>query len=253
MASFRKLDSGNWRAEVARKGKRLSRVFPTKLAAKEWAARQEYLILDAAEKPEDHGSFGDMLDRYAREVSAKKRGGRWEEIRIERLRRDDIAKINLANLTPSVFAAWRDRRLTEVAPASVIRELQLMSSALNTARREWGMIHANPISEIRKPAKPPPRDRLPSDEEIERLGHAAGSDLATATARAFHAFRFALETAMRAGESAAARGRAAGGAAHLRAHRSRLSARASPLSGGEGIPGCPSPLVRRWRRTPKPR
>lgn len=35
---------------------------------------------------------------------------------------------------------------------------------------------------------------------MERLAHAAGDDLSAATARAYHAFLFAMETAMRAGE-----------------------------------------------------
>lgn len=200
MASIRKLPSGTWRAEVARKGVRRSATFPTKTAAKEWAARQEFLILEAMDAPPDHGAFADLLARYEREVSSGKRGGHWESIRIARLCKDKIAAVRLADLSAADFADWRDRRLREVAPASVTREMQLMSAALNVARREWGIIPANPISDVRRPSKPAPRDRLPTDEEIARMAHAAGSDLSHATARAWHAFRFALETAMRAGE-----------------------------------------------------
>lgn len=202
MASIRKLPSGRWRAEIARKGVRKSAVFATKQAAKEWAARQEYLILDSVGKPPDHGTFGDMLKRYAAEVSVKKRGERWESVRIERIRRDRIAAISMADLTAADFADWRDRRLKEVAPASVAREMQLMSSALSTARREWGMLAVNPMSDVRKPKKPPARDRMPTADELARLALAAGDDLGNATARAYHAFLFALETAMRAGEIA---------------------------------------------------
>jgi len=200
MASIRKIPSGKWRAEVARKGVRKSSVFPSKQAAKEWAARQEYLILDAADKPPDHGTFGDTLRRYAAEVSVKKRGERWETVRINMICRDKIAAISVTALTPADFADWRDRRLKEVAPASVAREMQLMSSVLSTARREWGMIAVNPMTDVRKPKKPPGRDRLPTDDELARLAHAAGDDLSNATARAHHAFLFALETGMRAGE-----------------------------------------------------
>lgn len=200
MASIRKLKSG-YRAEVARQGVRRSKVFSTRQEAKDWAAREEYLILNG-EKVAADSSFGELLDRYAREVSNAKRGGRWEIIRIEKLRRDKIANVRLGDLQARNFADWRDRRSREVAPASVIREMQLMSSALNVARKEWGLISSNPLTDVRKPRKPPARDRLPSDVEIERLAHAAGGDLSTATARAFHAFLFALETAMRAGEIA---------------------------------------------------
>ncbi len=58
----------------------------------------------------------------------------------------------------------------------------------------------NPMTGVRKPQEPPPRDRLPTEAEIERIGYVAGDDLDTASGRVFHAFRFACETAMRAGE-----------------------------------------------------
>ncbi|MFV1620493.1 tyrosine-type recombinase/integrase [Phaeobacter sp. JH20_26] len=200
MASIRKLKSG-YRAEVARKGVRKSKVFPTKQEAKDWAARAEFEILNQ-EKVAARLTLGELFERYAREVSPSKRGHRWEVIRLEKIGRDEIAKIRLEDLSARDFAKWRDQRLKEVAPASVIREMQLMSSVLTVARREWELISANPISDVRKPTKPQPRDRLPTSAEIEAMQLSAGEDLTKATARAFHAFRFALESAMRAGEIA---------------------------------------------------
>lgn len=200
MASIVKSGSG-FRAMVARKGVRRTKIFPTKQAAKDWAARQEYLILHGDEVA-GAMAFGALMDRYAREVSSGKRGARWEIIRLEKLQRDQISEIKLADLRPKDFAGWRDKRLREVAPASVIREMQLMSSVLNVARKEWGLIGVNPLTDVRKPNKPAPRDRLATAGEMELLEHSAGRDLTKATARAFHAFRFATATAMRAGEIA---------------------------------------------------
>lgn len=198
MASIRKHRNG-YRAEVARQGVRRSKVFPTKQAARDWAARQEYLILHG-DKVASAVSFGDVLDRYAREVSPGKRGHRWEIIRIARLRRDSIAKRPIGSLTAQDFADWRNRRLGEVSPSSVRREMILMSAVLTQARKEWGMLSANPMKDVRKPADAAPRERRVTQAELDKLAHVAGSDLTTATARAFHAFRFAIETAMRAGE-----------------------------------------------------
>lgn len=198
MASISKHGQG-WRAQVARKGQRRSKVFQTKQEAKDWAAQIERGILDqegqAARMP-----LGDLLERYARERSPAKRGARWEIVRLERLRGDPVAAIPLCDLRPADLTDWRERRLGEVAPGSVAREMTLLNTVLNTARREWGLLSANPLQDVRKPRQPPPRDRLPTDDEIERLAHAAGSDLTRKTARAFHAFQFAIETAMRAGE-----------------------------------------------------
>lgn len=199
MASFRKMPGNRWRAEVARQGVRKSKVFDSKQAAREWAAREEYLILNAAPIA-SKALFRDVLDRYAREVSPRKRGERWEVLRLGRLQKDQIAALPMADLKAEHFADWRDRRLREVAPGSVNREMVLLSAVLGVARKEWGLLQVNPMRDVRKPAKPPPRDRIVTDAELERLAMCAGPDLTKSTARAFHAFLFAIETGMRAGE-----------------------------------------------------
>lgn len=198
MASIRKHGKG-WRAEVARNGRRQSKVFGSKREATDWAARAEYLILNG-DKVAAALAFGDVLDRYAREVSPTKRGERWEVVRLEKIARDPIARVRMGDLAAADFSAWRDKRLTEVAAGSVRREMVLMSAVLTVARRDWGLISINPMLDVRKPTSPPARDRMPTADEFERLALVAGDDLTTTTARAFHAFLFACETAMRAGE-----------------------------------------------------
>lgn len=197
MASIRKHKTG-WRAFVDRRGVRKSKVFPTRQEAKDWASREEYKIMNG-EKVAAAMTLGDVLDRYAREVSPVKRGHRWEALRLERMRRD-IGHHRLGDLEPRHIAAWRDARLREVAPGSVRREMVLLGSVLRQARDEWGLMSSNPMQGVRKPQEPPPRTRLPTDDEMARMAHVAGSDLSTATGRAWHAFQFACETAMRAGE-----------------------------------------------------
>jgi integrase len=198
MASITKHGKG-YRAAVARRGVRMTKVFATKAEAKDWAARQEYLILNAQAVASGQ-PFGDVLERYAREVSPAKRGARWEQIRLERFRLDDIAKINIGDLRAADFAAWREARLKQVSPGTVRREMVLLSAVLTVARKEWGLIKESPLTDVRKPSSPPPRDRLVTDDELQRLAISAGGDLTNSTARAFHAFLFAIETAMRAGE-----------------------------------------------------
>jgi len=198
MASIRKLAKG-WRAEVARRGQRTSKVFATKAEAKDWAARQEYLILNQA-AIRSTALFGDVLVRYAREVSPTKRGARWEILRLERFRKEAFARVQIGDLRSADFALWRDKRSGEVQAGSVRREMVLLSSVLTVARKEWGLISESPMADVRKPPSPPPRDRRPNPEELERLAVSAGNDLTHSTARAFQAFLFAIETAMRAGE-----------------------------------------------------
>lgn len=198
MASFTKHKNG-WRAQVARRGVRKSQVFPTKQEARDWAAREEYKILHA-DKVAEAMPLGDLFERYAREVSPRKRGARWEILRLEKLARDALGAVRLGDLSEAHIADWRDRRLREVAPGSVRRELVLISAVLNLAWREWRLIDRNPASRVKRPQEPPPRDRLPTADEMERMAYVAGNDLATGQGRAWHAFRFACATAMRAGE-----------------------------------------------------
>jgi len=189
-----------WRAQVARAGVRKTKVFGTKREAQDWAARQEYLILNG-DKIASGAPFSEILDRYAREVSVKKRGARWEVLRIERLIRDDpIAQVRLGDLAAADLSSFRERRLAEVSPGTVRREMGLLSSILGEARKEWGLMNSNPMAGVRRPAEPAGRDRLPTPIEFKALALSAGEDLHSAMARAHHAFLFACETALRAGE-----------------------------------------------------
>ena len=198
MASIKKHKSG-WRAQVFVAGQRKSKVLPTRRAAQDWAARAEWELRNH-DQAAAQVTLGEMLERYAREVSPAKRGHRWEIFRIEAMQRDAIGRMKLGDLGPRHLAEWRDRRLREVAPGSVRREMVLLSSALSHARREWQMISTNPMSDVRKPAEPPARDRLPTWGELRRLRYVAGRDLQLAQTRAWWAFCFGMRTAMRAGE-----------------------------------------------------
>lgn len=189
----------SWRAEVYVRGKRASKTFRTRQEARQWAARQEALL----DQPPGRETFRAVLERYRRDVSPTKRGAIWEDRRIGALLRDPIADKRIGEITPNDLAEWRDRRLRQVSPATVKREANLIGSIFTTARREWGLIDKNPMSDVRKPADAPPRDRLPTDDEMERLAYVAS--LGPVAGRTFAAFRFAIETGMRAGEIAGLR------------------------------------------------
>lgn len=202
MASITRSGTG-WRAQVYSKGQRASKIFARRQEARDWAADMEAQLRTStsAKGAPSKMTLGEMLERYAREVSPSKRGARWEQLQIERLQRDDpVAKVRLCDLGPEDLAGWRDRRLRDVSAGTVRRERTLLSSALNHARKEWRLIAENPMADVRAPAEPPARDRLPTDAEIERMKFVGGGDLSTRRGRAVHAFLFALETGMRAGE-----------------------------------------------------
>lgn len=201
MATIRKLASGRWQAQVARKGNRKSKSFDKRIEARDWAAREEHLIStgEYANSPQKK-TFGDLLQRYAREVCPQHRGARWEILRIDSICRHDVATTSLEDLTPDALAQWRDQRLSEVQGSSVKREMQIISGALNVARKEWGWVKQNPITDVRKPAAAAARDRRITQDEIDRVITAAGSNYRKTISRVGLAFLFGIETAMRAGE-----------------------------------------------------
>ncbi|WP_407496784.1 tyrosine-type recombinase/integrase [Pseudooceanicola sp. MF1-13] len=188
-----------WRAQIQRRGVRKSKIFALKREAQDWANEQEAAILGGA-KVAARMTFGDLLARYGAEVSPTKRGEQWEVIRLAKIARDRIGAVQLGDLSAADFADWRDRRLREVAPSSVRREMNLLGSVLSVARDEWGVIGASPMKGVRKPKEPPSRERLVTQDELDRMAYVAGDDLKRASARAYAAFLFAIETAMRAGE-----------------------------------------------------
>ena len=201
MASIRPQGS-RYRAFVKVDGKRATRVFDTKRAALAWANEQEAQLSGSA-LPDK--TLADALQRYSGEVSEKKRGRRWEQIRIARfIREDKIAKRRLLALTAADFAEWRDARLKQVAPASVAREMNLLGAVLEVTRREWVWLKVNPLKDVRQPPKPKGRARRITAEEVQALSVAFGVHekiaVDTQRNRIGLAFLFALETAMRSGE-----------------------------------------------------
>lgn len=199
MATFKKLESGKFQAQVAVNGVRTSRSFRLKSDAKSWADDTEYSLRHGAAKVSDQRLWN-IFDKYAREHSPKKRGAKWEIIRLEKFKRDPVSQTKVSDLTPKVFADWRDAQLQVLSAGSVNREMVLMSAALTVARREWGWIAINPLSDVRKPTKPRPRNRLVSEAELAELITSGGGDLTKVRGRVVHAFLFAIETGMRSGE-----------------------------------------------------
>lgn len=196
--------NGGHRVQIKKKGVRASATFDSPREAKEWAIKREAEILAGARGAIPDKTLGDLLTRYSKDVSAHKRGKKWEQARIEKLKRDPVAQTKLEDLKTTHLAAWRDRRLQEISPGSVRREMTLLSHALNIATDEWHWLPASPMRRMRRPQPPEPRYRRVSVDELDRICHAAGWKRSeapdSATARAAAALEFAIETAMRAGE-----------------------------------------------------
>ncbi len=205
MASI-KPHNGKWRVFIFKAGVRKTKVLNTKTAAQAWAAQTEADITTGKAGGIPNKTFADLLNRYAEEVSPTKRGERWERLRIGLTLRDPVASVHLRDFDSRAVAAWRDRRLGQVSAASVHREWNLLSNACTIAVLEWKWLRDNPFREVKRPAEPEARDRIATDDELDKLLFALGYDKEatplTASARVGAVMLFAIETAMRAGEIA---------------------------------------------------
>jgi integrase len=207
MASIKKYRD-SWRAQIQVKDVRESKLFATKGEAQVWAGEREAQLRRMADTGIDTDkTCKDAFDRYLTEVSTHKRGGRWEEIRLNAIQSHVISgkvlgDIRVSELTSEMLGKWRDERLKTVAGATVNRELNLLSHIFTTARREWKWIKESPTTDVRRPKGSPPRDRRISEDEIERICLALGyaESVSNKSEAVAAAFLFAIETAMRAGE-----------------------------------------------------
>lgn len=196
MATFRRRGNRT-QAEVCVNGIRRAKTFESKAAARMWAAEQE-LELSRGERGEiPDKSFSDLLTRYSETVSPTKKGGKWETIRIEAIKRDRIAQVRLKDLDATHVSTWRDERLKTVSGSTVVREKNLLSHACQIAVDEWKWLKKNPFSRVRMPKESKPRNRLMTEDERERLSQFAVSETYQEVLRMAD---FAVETGMRASE-----------------------------------------------------
>jgi len=191
-------------AQVRRKGVSESKTFSSAARAKLWAAQREAELSDISEGQIPKHTLGEAFDRYAKEVSPDKRGGRWEVIRLDALpsTAESLLRANipLQSCSPALLAQWRDARLREVQSGTVLRELSLLSAVFQRCVREWQWMRENPVKAISKPASPAHRDKVLSRSEIRLLLRVLRRTPGTHPNRVALAFLFALRTGMRAGE-----------------------------------------------------
>ena len=138
-------------------------------------------------------TVGDLLERYESEVITTHKGNR-REIYKSRTLRKNFSKIRLCDLSPSDVRQYRDIRLKTISPATLRRELAVLSSAINHASNEWGIfVSTNPVTAISVPRTANARSRRLEADEQNRLLSASNGELR-------RMIIIALETGMRRGE-----------------------------------------------------
>lgn len=202
MATIRRL-RGRWQGQVRRKGMApKAKSFDTRAEAERWARNLETEIDQTGVMPNTKAAedltLGALLTRYVAEITPLKRSAVTERIRVNAIIRRPIAHRTLAILNSADLSAYRDERLKVVAPATVIRELNTISHAIDVARKDWGVhLSVNPAKLVRRPSPPKGRTRRLQQGEEQRL-LAAADEGRSPYIRPL--VTLAIETGMRRGE-----------------------------------------------------
>jgi integrase len=137
-----------------------------------------------------------LLQRYEREVSSKKRTKADKQYIKNILKFDFVEKV-LSNINTSDVAAFRDERLKYISGSSVNRELSILSDCIKKAMTEWQCyIAENPVKPTIRCEENARRVRRLEPGEYEKLMSSCKMN------RAFWCpiIDFAIHSAMRRGE-----------------------------------------------------
>lgn len=180
----------------------LSKTFVNLSDAKKWARETErgWDNGEVLAKPQDDTTLADVLRRYREEVCPTLRAGDLTVMRINLWLRESWTKVPVREMTPAILAKYRDDRLKQVKPGTVLRELNILRAALNRAKLEWGI--DVPECRITRPKAPAPRDRRLQPGEFERLRKGCEQ---SRIQHLWPAIELAVETAARQGELLALR------------------------------------------------
>ncbi|MBT4838115.1 MAG: site-specific integrase [Methylococcales bacterium] len=149
--------------------------FERKTDAKQWAKKVESAMKDGKHfriSDNKKRTMADLIDRYHNDVLEKHpKKKRVQAIQLKWWK-DQIGKMSLSDIRPSVLVEQRDKLLNDVnkagnkkSPATVVRYMSALSHALNIALREWEWINSNPMSKVSKPKEPRGRVRYLGEEE----------------------------------------------------------------------------------------
>jgi integrase len=202
MASIKQRGPYQWQAKVRRRGyPQQSKTFETKREAEAWASIIESEMTRSVFVDRSKGeriTFNEVLASYITNVAPTHKGGSSEVSRLVRFMREEskLTARSMATLKTSDFESFRDRRLKEVVPGTVKRELNLLHAVIENVRKGLAL-QENPISDVKRPRVSDRRDtRFQADEE-DRLMEAL---MRCRNPWVVPAVILAIETAMRRSE-----------------------------------------------------
>jgi integrase len=196
MASITETTNGTWRVQIEFRGKREYRTFKKKSLATQYAIQREAELqkgqlenLNDAQRT----TLSAVIERYEERVLPRKKGkGHGPSLAILK---QHFGTTRLINLKAKDVADFRDTRLVDLKPATVVKDLNMLRVLLDYAKRDMGIyLPTNVARDVKNPYVRNERERVFYAGEEKLL-------LAAMTHPMLNSIcRFAIETACRLGE-----------------------------------------------------
>lgn len=167
---------GVWWTSITYKGKRFRKSLdtPDKKFAQALEAKLRVEVIEGKYFEKSIGeykTFTDMMEKFMREHAPKVSGNtRLSYSASLKHLSTYFGDSKLSAITPKKISDYKALRYSEEAkPATINRELAMLSKAFNLAFKEWEWISVNPVNKVPKEKENNERDRWLTDEQERRL------------------------------------------------------------------------------------
>lgn len=198
MPTLRKLPSGKYQAIVRKQGYPTQyKTFAKRRDALTWAISAEQRLQEIELIGSDNDwmkqTLSDAIDLYVNEKGQfLKSYMTSDRYRAEALRKA-LGVVHLADLSPSMIQAYKDKRLSLVSEGTARADLAYLQRVINFLRKDKQMSLPDLFSHVRLPANGKPREAIPDRQQLEKLLSLMPEDTRPVAA-------LAAETGMRRGE-----------------------------------------------------
>jgi len=176
---YKRKGSDIWRVNIRHDGKKIQKSLKTsnKKLAKTIEAKLLAEIVEGTYYEKLIGrkkTFKDLMDKFLKVHAPKVSANMQKSYRTSLKHLDSFfGKSNLLSITPRNISKYKMLRNDEgAAPATINRELAMLSKAFSLAVKEWQWLKDNPVLKVPKEKEDNKRDRwLSDDEEASLLEH----------------------------------------------------------------------------------
>jgi integrase len=159
-----------YQVKIRKGGHKVTRTFETRQEALQWrnvvvGQIDGHEYIDRTK--ERRATLKELLQRYEREVTEKKKGKSQETYRIRQWMAEPFAAWSLPAVDSATIADWiKKKKAQGLAPSTISNAVNLLSAVFKIAIAEWSYKVSNPCVGVSRPkARPARKARLTPDQE----------------------------------------------------------------------------------------